>query len=414
MVKVKHSAPQLIAPDVLFGRDVQAQRAEASLGLSSSACMLLVEHDIVNSPSPSGISRLGSTEQAVEKAQAALRPRYMFSDWPDMLSVEIFLRQGGVQFPVTDAKDLGEGFYSVHLNDDSFKYYPRAAELKKRDFELVMFRHDGNLYPILLTYLDRNSWKYFLRLIDDDLSYANSLEQCRLIDILFEAQTRYVPKVGPLSSYFNDVVREDVERIYLMNIEKAQYPHLLSRNLYGYPWFPSVFAPDNAYLIALLKVALPRIGPRHKVLCLGSGAGLDAAVLAMEAGAHVHAVDINPIAVANTKAGAVFTGTEELVKAWVSDGFSRVTERYDYILSNAPIPRDGGVRNVDINVDDPGGEFTRRIFRELPYYLKPGGSLFMMNINNISDFLIPQLEVVSSESVFSRRSEHSIHEVKVI
>lgn len=168
-------------------------------------------------------------------------------------------------------------------------------------------------------------------------------------------------------------------------------PHLLEdAAVQVVPHFPEVFSPQNIYLRLLLVAALPHLHRGERTLVLGSGAGIEAALAAMMARTRVDAVDINPFAVGNTAATAVFLGVEHLVRPWRSDGFARVPGRYDAIFLDAPraLPRERIPVECDVEaLYDPDGRFLRRTFAELPDHLTHGGRLYLMADPDLRPYL---------------------------
>jgi SAM-dependent methyltransferase len=161
------------------------------------------------------------------------------------------------------------------------------------------------------------------------------------------------------------------------------------------PIFPTVYPFENPYVMALLKNALPRMAKTGRVLVLGSGTGFDAAVIAARLNVPVDALDINALAVANTRALAVATKTDHLVQSWVSDLFSEVKGKYQTIVFNGPLPVEAARGpEVDANREDLGGVLLRRLFAELPEHLETNGNLFLMShrkLNGVPSSLIDQL-----------------------
>jgi len=157
------------------------------------------------------------------------------------------------------------------------------------------------------------------------------------------------------------------------------------------PVLPSVFAFNNPYLGELLEVTDPDVTKDTKILSMGCGAGLEMAYFAMKHKIVVHGVDINPIAVLNSKMIADDLGVENLVKAWTSDGFNQVDEAYDLIFSNAPLAMTER-REPDPNRFDPQGEFMKKMLGELSRFLRPGGRLVVMSHRNLTPYLPDQFD----------------------
>ena len=142
------------------------------------------------------------------------------------------------------------------------------------------------------------------------------------------------------------------------------------------PLFPTVYYYNTLYEQNLLEVALPRLEGSEDVLVLGTGAGLEAVCVAMKYRIHVDATDINPLAVANTIAAGRRTGTDHLIKAWVSDGLTEVQKAYDVILFEAPLATDRS-QAIDPNRFDQGGRLLTEVLSALPLHLKRGGSFIL-------------------------------------
>ncbi len=151
------------------------------------------------------------------------------------------------------------------------------------------------------------------------------------------------------------------------------------------PLFPSVYYYNNPYDENLLEESLPDLGDCKDVLVLGTGAGLEAVCIALKYGIFVDATDINPLAVANTTAACRRTGTDRLVSAWVSDGFSKVTKKYDAIIFEAPLATEEK-KIEDPNRYDFGGVLLKAILKALPDHLNEKGRLYLMSCPDLGPF----------------------------
>ena len=152
------------------------------------------------------------------------------------------------------------------------------------------------------------------------------------------------------------------------------------------PLFPSVYNYNNPYDENLLEAALNDLVGCQNVLLLGTGAGLEAVCVALKYGIHVDAIDINPVAVANTISACRHTGTAHLVNAWTSDGLKQVEKAYDAILFEAPVATTKS-HLQDPNRYDFEGKLLREVLESLPRHLKPGGRMYLMSLPDISAYL---------------------------
>ena len=152
------------------------------------------------------------------------------------------------------------------------------------------------------------------------------------------------------------------------------------------PLFPSVYNYNNPYDQNLLEAALDDLDGCENILLLGTGAGLEAVCVALKYGIPVDAVDINPVAVANTIAASRRTGTDHLVTAWTSDGFKQVEKMYDAILFEAPVATTKS-HLQDPNRYDFEGRLLREVLGALPSHLKAGGRMYLMSLPDIATFL---------------------------
>jgi S-methylmethionine-dependent homocysteine/selenocysteine methylase/SAM-dependent methyltransferase len=80
-----------------------------------------------------------------------------------------------------------------------------------------------------------------------------------------------------------------------------------------------------------------RVGSHQRCLDIGSGAGLQAVQLALNGAGHVHAIDIDERAVANTLDNAFRNGVAELVSGETADVYPWIPdERYEVVVANLP------------------------------------------------------------------------------
>ena len=176
------------------------------------------------------------------------------------------------------------------------------------------------------------------------------------------------------------------------------------------PLFPSVYPYNNPYVENLLEVGLPELGNARSVLVLGSGSGLDAVCIAMKYKIPVHATDINPLAIANTKAAARRCGIEKHVCAYTSDAFNNVREKFDSIFFQAPLATDD--KNLtDANRYDFEGALLRHVFIGLRDHLSPQGRMYLMSRPDVSSYVNLSGVSVKTRRRFEPLSSVAIHEI---
>lgn len=149
---------------------------------------------------------------------------------------------------------------------------------------------------------------------------------------------------------------------------------------------PGVYAPrsDSALLVSALRGTGLRPGARVLDLCTGTGV---LALAAAEAGGHVTAVDISPLAVENVRLNA--QRAQVTVDVREGDLFDPVAgERFDLVVSNPPyLPTPEGPA-ADAAASDPlahawdagidGRSVLDRICGAVAGHLEPGGTVLLV------------------------------------
>jgi len=151
------------------------------------------------------------------------------------------------------------------------------------------------------------------------------------------------------------------------------------------PYWDSVLPAYHEFTELMLSVVHRRlrINEGTKVLDLGCGSGVIAVDLAskIREDFSVDAVDINPYAVACARGYVANVGLSDRINVWQSDLLSRVHDKYDIIIFNAPhfrtIPRNVG--DGALSSDDVGGKLVESLFASLKSRLREGGFLYIMN-----------------------------------
>lgn len=169
------------------------------------------------------------------------------------------------------------------------------------------------------------------------------------------------------------------------NLNKLLIRYTFKRGLI-IPIFPTVYSPGGAnfkadvqYYNFLLKQG--GIKKNDKVLVIGSGSGSDVWVAWLKTQAKVYAIDINPIAVANTKATAQIGGFPvEAIKGDIREmslpkGFSD----FDYVLWNMPFIFESCTYATETLHDCDDGSIIKKFTALLPRLLKQGGKAIILN-----------------------------------
>ena len=188
---------------------------------------------------------------------------------------------------------------------------------------------------------------------------------------------------------YEEMPEEDREDYRNLVIRRGE--HVPAQYLTGEAWFygrsfrvnPDVLIPRQDTEV-LVEEALKRIIPGMRILDLCTGSGCILLTILKEASVSGVGTDISPAALRMAELN------RKRLKAkagWIeSDLFEKVGGRFDMILSNPPYIAAGVIPELDPEVRDheprqalDGGEdgldFYRRIVREAPEYLKPGGWL---------------------------------------
>ncbi len=151
---------------------------------------------------------------------------------------------------------------------------------------------------------------------------------------------------------------------------------------------PGVFSPAYADGTEFFAERLPyREG--EVFLEIGCGIGATAVFAALRGAKEVLAVDINPLAVTNTRENARIHGVSGIVTTRVSDVFSNVPGRkYDTIYWNMPfleVPNNYRYRSMlERSLFDPGYRLNERFILESPQFLTPKGRV-LIGFGNIGN-----------------------------
>jgi hypothetical protein len=154
------------------------------------------------------------------------------------------------------------------------------------------------------------------------------------------------------------------------------------------PVFPSVYSPgsnlatDKPYFDTILGSGIVRKG--DKVLVVGPGSGADAWTAWLRCGTKVFAVDINPVAVANTRSTARLAGfpvktvTADIIEDDLPEDFSG----FDVVLWNMPMLNERNFtlqRASELSHDGDDGRILDGFLLRLPQLLKNNGKAVIWN-----------------------------------
>jgi homocysteine S-methyltransferase len=150
---------------------------------------------------------------------------------------------------------------------------------------------------------------------------------------------------------------------------------------------PGVFVPTPGSFLIWKHLFTEGVGAGARCLDVGCGTGLLAVQLAINGAAHVHGIDIDERAVANTLTNAFrnnvadrVTGAQVDLYPWDPD------ERYDvvvasvYQMPNDPLRRLAGHRPLDYW----GRSLFDHLLALLPRLLEPGGIAYVMQLSILS------------------------------
>ncbi|MES2756672.1 MAG: class I SAM-dependent methyltransferase [Pseudomonadota bacterium] len=166
----------------------------------------------------------------------------------------------------------------------------------------------------------------------------------------------------------------------------------LGDQLYFHSAFPTVaadsvfFGPDTYRFARQLRACVPHLAGRvTRCVDIGCGAGAGAIELArMCKAAAVHAVDINPAALALTRVNALLADTPAVLPEY-SDLLANIDGTFDLIVANPPYLVDEGERAYRDGGGDLGAGLSLAIVSAATGRLAPGGTLLLYTASAIVD-----------------------------
>lgn len=192
---------------------------------------------------------------------------------------------------------------------------------------------------------------------------------------------------------------------------------------------PAVFIPrpETEELVELLVSEYTKnISPMLKVLDLGTGSGAIAIALARAwPESTVVAVDLSGEALAVARENALLNGVSERIRFLCSDWFSKISEKFDLIVSNPPyVPTSalaGAQRELRyeprlaLDGGQHGLDAISRIIEESPKYLDRGGALYLevgsdqgARVRSLMSKLFERVDIIndlSGQQRFARAKE---------
>jgi SAM-dependent methyltransferase len=171
------------------------------------------------------------------------------------------------------------------------------------------------------------------------------------------------------------------------------------RSLYPLPFpqitcDPGVFRPTQGSFLIWKYLFTSGAGRGKRCLEVGCGSGILTVQLALNGAKHVHAIDIQREAVANTLANAFRNGVSDRVGGQVADLYTFLpNERYDLVVASLyqmpvdPLRRITGHRPVDFW----GRNLLDHLISLLPDLLEEDGVAFLMQISFLGQLRTAEL-----------------------
>lgn len=147
---------------------------------------------------------------------------------------------------------------------------------------------------------------------------------------------------------------------------------------------PGVFVPTQGSFLAWKHLFQHETGAGGRCLDIGCGSGILAVQLALNGARHVHAIDIDRRAVANTLSNAFRNGVADRVTGATVDLYPWVPdERYDVVVASLyQMPVDPFEQpNSHRPLDFWGRNMVDHLITLLPRLLEPGGVAYVMQLS---------------------------------
>jgi len=147
---------------------------------------------------------------------------------------------------------------------------------------------------------------------------------------------------------------------------------------------PEVFVPTQGSLLVWKRLFQGQVGEGRRCLDIGCGTGLLAIQLALNGAEHVHAIDIDRRAVANTLANAFRNAVADRVTGEAVDLYPWIpAERYDVVVASLyQVPVDPyEAPNSHRPLDFWGRNLVDHLITLLPQLLASGGTAYVLQLS---------------------------------
>jgi methylase of polypeptide subunit release factors len=325
----------------------------------------------------------------------ALRPLpYKVSMMPGLFSfsdkayAEYILKAFGVSYQGLAWNLDSEGLESTQISSHGLNRQSIITAFgfeKNHDImgDLLVIQY--NDYPVLIALIHSNKPAYIIDLINYyslDGKTAFSLRK-KIGKHLFNKGIKEYIDCSPknyhlFSSYDRHGNFTDVD----ITANRMEHDRRIRRFLL----FPGVFTCEHTSSAMIAKAAGKYVKPGMKVLVIGSGAGMEA-IIAAEKGAYVDAVDINVLAVENTRFNCVRAGMIGNVKVFANNLYYGLGV-YDMIIFSMPhvafYNKDGfrprmNNTSKDEDATDLNGRLLKKFAADLKTHLTADGTALIIN-----------------------------------
>jgi release factor glutamine methyltransferase len=139
-----------------------------------------------------------------------------------------------------------------------------------------------------------------------------------------------------------------------------------------------------------------------RVLEIGCGSGMISLFAALRGATSVYSIDINPLAIQNTRKNFILHRVQSRCKAQVSDVFQKVKGTYDVILFNAPFHGSRANSILERAVSDHGYRALKKFFKQVGEYVDKGTVIDIAFSESGDNALLQQLIYLSGLTLKSK------------